>query len=311
MFSFILRRIVSAIPTMLGVALLVFILFNVVGGDPALQLAGRHATAERLAQIRLEYGLDQPLFTQFLRYLKEIVTFDFGRSYATKQPISTMILQGIGPTLSVAVPAFVITSIVSLIASLLIIAKRGQWPDRLTLILCVMGMSIPALGYILFGQYLVAYKLGWFPVSGFESDWSERIKYIVLPALIWISLSIGYDVRFYRTALLEEISQDYVRTARAKGLSDVWVLSKHVLKVSMIPILTHLVLEIPMLILGSFLIENFFSIPGLGSMTIDAVHNSDLPVLKAMATVTSFLYILGNLLTDILYAVFDPRVRIS
>lgn len=296
---------------MLGVALLVFVLFNVVGGDPALQLAGKHATVERLAQIRAEYGLDQPLYMQFLQYLKEIVTFNFGRSYATKQQISEMIAQGIGPTLSVALPAFFITTVISLLASLVIIAKRGQWLDRLTLVLCVMGMSIPALGYILFGQYLLAFKMGLFPVSGFEFDWAYRTKYLILPALIWISLSVGYDVRFYRTALLEEVSQDYVRTARAKGLSDVWVLSKHVLKVSMVPILTHFVLEIPMLILGSFLIENFFSIPGLGSMTIDAVHNSDLPVLKAMATVTSFLYIIGNLATDVLYALFDPRVRLS
>lgn len=296
---------------MFGVALVVFILFNIVGGDPALQMVGKHATAQQIADIRREYGFDQPLYMQFVKYLGEIVTFDFGRSYATRQEISSMIMRGIGPSMSLALPAFAIATIISILIGLLVSYFRGRWIDRSAVLLCVIGMSIPSLGYILFGQYILAYKMNLFQISGFEYDWASRVQYLVLPGIIWLLLSIGYDVRFYRTAVLEETNQDYVRTARAKGLSEPRVFLKHVLKNAMVPIVTNIVLEIPLLILGAFLLESFFGIPGIGSITIDAIHNSDLPVIKAMATVTSLLYIVGNIATDIVYTIVDPRVKLS
>lgn len=311
MFSYLVRRIVSSIPTIFGVALVVFILFNIVGGDPALQMVGKHATAQQIADIRHEYGFDQPLFMQFFRYLGEIVSFDFGRSYATRQEISTMILHGIGPSVSLAAPAFTIATLISILIGLLVSYFRGKWIDKTAVLLCVIGMSIPSLGYILFGQYILAYKLNLFQISGFEYDWGSRIQYLLLPGIIWLLLSIGYDVRFYRTAVLEETNQDYVRTARAKGLTEHRVFLKHVLKNAMVPIVTNIVLEIPLLILGAFLLEGFFGIPGIGSITIDAIHNSDLPVIKAMATVTSLLYIVGNIATDLVYTLVDPRVKLS
>ena len=172
-------------------------------------------------------------------------------------------------------------------------------------------MSIPSLGYILFGQYILAYKMNLFPISGFDSSFAGRWEYLLLPMLIWVALTLGYDVRFYRTALLEETNQDYVRTARAKGLSEPRVFFKHVLKNAMVPIVTNVVLEIPLLILGAFLLEGFFGIPGIGSITIDAINNSDLPVIKAMATVTSLLYIVGNIVTDVVYTLVDPRVKLK
>ncbi len=311
MFVFLVRRIVGSIPVIFGVALVVFVLFNIVGGDPALQMVGKHATAQQIADIRREYGLDQPLFVQFFNYLKEILTFEFGRSYATRQKISDMILNGIGPSLSLAVPAFLVTTVLAVSIGLVVSYFRGKLIDRATVLLCVVGISIPSLGYILFGQYILAYKMNLFPISGFDYSWSGRIEYLVLPAIVWILLSVGYDVRFYRTALLEETSQDYVRTARAKGLSEPRIFFKHVLKNSMVPIVTNVILEIPLLILGAFLLESFFGIPGIGSITIDAIHNSDLPVIKAMATMTSLLYIFGNIMTDVVYTLVDPRVKLK
>lgn len=311
MFSFLVRRIIGTIPLVFGVALIVFILFNVVGGDPAIMMVGKHATAQQIADIRREYGLDKPLITQFFNYLREIITFDFGRSYATRQKISEMIWNGIGPSLSLTLPAFFITTIVSVSLGLTVAYFRGKVIDRLAVFLCVVGMSIPSLGYILFGQYYLAYELRWFPISGYDYAFAGRFEYLALPILLWLFLSIGYDVRFYRTAILEETNQDYVRTARAKGVSEPRVFLKHVLKNSMVPIVTNIVLEIPLLVLGSFLFETFFGIPGLGSITIDALHNSDLPVIKTMAFVISLLLIFGNILTDVVYSLVDPRVTLK
>jgi peptide/nickel transport system permease protein len=172
-------------------------------------------------------------------------------------------------------------------------------------------MSITALAYILFGQYFFGFKLGWFPISGFENGWPERLQYVAMPAMIWVLVGLGADVRFYRTAFLDETGHDYVRTARAKGLSEAPIFFKHVLMNSLIPIITYVVIEIPFLITGSFLLESFFGIPGLGSITIDAINNSDFPMLKAMTTLEAMLFILGNLASDILYTWVDPRVRLS
>jgi peptide/nickel transport system permease protein len=308
MLVYILRRILASIPIVFGVALLTFVLFNFVGGDPVLQMVGKHATVEQIEELRVQYGFDQPKHVQFVKFLKEIVTFDYGRSYATKRPISEMIADGIGPSLTLTIPAFLITTFLSIAISLFVAYFRGRTIDRLVVVLCVFGLSIPMLGYILFGQYYLAYQLSWFPISGFDAGWPERFSYVALPVLLWVLVSLGYEVRFYRTAILEETQQDYVRTARAKGLSEPRVFFKHVLKNSMVPIVTNIVIEIPLLVTGAFLLESFFSIPGVGGITIDAINNSDLPVLKAMTVVISLLTIFGNLLTDIAYTFVDPRV---
>ncbi len=302
------RKILSALTTVFGVALAVFLLFHVVGGDPVYQMLGKHATKAQVIALRHQLGLDQPLWKQFWDYLVQIATFDFGRSYATHEQITSMIARGIGPTLSIAIPAFFLTTVIALSLGLLTAYFLGRWVDRVVSIACILGMSVPILAYILGGQYFFAFQAGLFPISGYEADWSERLQYIALPGLIWIILSMGYDVRFFRTAMIEEVRQDYVRTARAKGLNERVVLFKHVLKNSAVPVLTHVVVEIPMLILGSFLLESFFAVPGLGNMTIDALHGSDFPVIKAMTVFQSLLMIFGNLMTDIMYRVFDPRM---
>lgn len=308
MVNYLVRKLLNTIPTLFGVALVIFVLFDMVGGDPTYQMLGKHATAQQIQDLRHEYGFDKPKIVQFGNYLLQVATFDFGRSYATKQKISDMILEGVGPSLSLTVPAFALTTLLSVLIALVVAFYRGRWIDRTAVIVCVFGMSLPMLAYILFGQYILAYRMNLFPISGFEPVWPDRIDYLLLPILIFVAVSLGYDVRFYRTAIVEETHQDYVRTARAKGLAERAVYLKHVLKNSMVPIITNIVIEIPLLVLGAFLLESFFSIPGLGGITINAIHNSDFPVIKAMTTLQALLFIVGNLATDVLYKAVDPRV---
>ncbi len=311
MLVYVVRKLLYTIPIILGVSLIIFMLFNMVGGDPTDIMLGRHATLQQKVELSHELGLDRPLPQQYLSFVGQIVTFDFGRSYSTKQKVSDMILRGAPASLSLAVPAFLIETLAAIIIALIVSFYRGSWVDRSIVVACVIGMSVSALAYILFGQYFFAYKMGWFPISGYSDDPVERFQYVALPALIWVAVGLGLNVRVFRTFVLDEIGNDYVRTARAKGLAEGVVLFKHVLKNASIPILTYTVIEIPFLITGSFLLESFFGIPGIGSITIDAINNADFPVIKAMTTIGTLLFIGGNLLTDVLYSVVDPRVRLS
>jgi peptide/nickel transport system permease protein len=297
------------IPVLLGVSLIIFVLFNVVSGDPTAVLLGRHATAHQMAELKEQLGLNKSLFLQYVDIVKSAFTFDFGYSWATKQEISKMIIQGAYPSLCLSVPAFVLSTIFSLLISVFVAYYRGKGIDLFVRVVCIAGMSISALAYILFFQWFFAYKLGWFEISGFEEGFPNFISYVALPAIIWIVLSIGPDVRFFRTVILDEIYQDYVRTARSKGLSEITILLHHVLRNAMIPIITYVVIQIPSLILGALLLENFFSIPGLGGMTLNALNSSDFPVMKAMAIISSVGYIVFGLISDILYTVADPRIK--
>lgn len=308
MISYLIRRTLYVIPILLGVAMITFFLFHVAGGDPVLQLAGKHATAEEISQLREEYGFDRPLLAQFGRYLGQIATFNFERSFQTKQTIGRMLLDGATVSLALALPPFLITVFLSIFLAILSAAKHRQFLDRFLVVFSILGMSIPFLAYILFGQYVLAFHFNLFPISGYESEFPEAIQYLLLPWIIWITVSVGVDARFFRTIFLEELGKDYVRTAMAKGASRGRILFIHVLRNAMVPIITRLVIEIPFLFLGSLLLENFFGIPGLGSMTVDAINNADWPVIKAMVLLGSLLYIIGNLISDVLYATVDPRV---
>ena len=309
MTKYIIRRLLYMIPVLLGVSLIIFVLFNVVSGDPTAVLLGKNATARQMAELREQLGLNKSLFSQYLDIVKSAFTFDFGYSWATKQEISQMIWQGAYPSLCLSIPAFVISTVISLLISVFVAYYRGKGIDLFVRVCCIAGMSISALAYILFFQWFFAYKLGWFEISGFEEGFPNFISYIALPAIIWIVLSIGPDVRFFRTVILDEIYQDYVRTARSKGLSEITILLHHVLRNAMIPIITYVVIQIPSLILGALLLENFFSIPGLGGMTLNALNSSDFPVMKAMAIISSVGYIVFGLISDILYTVADPRIK--
>jgi peptide/nickel transport system permease protein len=311
MIKYIIRRILYLIPVLLGVSFIIFLLFNLVSGDPTAVLLGKNATARQMIELREQLGLNKPLFDQYLDVVKSAFTFDFGYSWATKQEIKQMIIQGAYPSLCISIPAFTIATILSLIISLVVAFYRGKGIDLFVRVTCIAGQSISALAYILFFQYFFAYKLGWFEISGFEFGFPDFVPFIALPAIIFILLSIGPDVRFFRTVILDEIYQDYVRTARAKGLSEISVLLKHVLRNAMISIITYVVIQIPTLILGALLLENFFSIPGLGGITLNALNSSDFPVIKAMAILTSVLYIILTLVTDVLYTIVDPRVKLK
>jgi peptide/nickel transport system permease protein len=311
MTQYVFRRLLNIIPVLLGVSLIIFLLFNVISGDPTAVLLGKNATAKQMAELREQLGLNKSLFLQYLDVVKSAFTFDFGRSWATKQEISSMIIQGAYPSLCLTVPAFVISTLLSLIISLVVAFYRGKGIDLFIRFLCIAGMSISALAYILGFQWLFAFKLGWFEISGFEYGFPDFIPYVALPGIIWILLSLGPDVRFFRTVILDEIYQDYVRTARAKGLGEISLLLKHVLRNALIPIITYTVIQIPFLILGALLLENFFSIPGLGGITLNALNSSDFPVIKAMAILSSVVYIVFSLISDILYTLADPRVKLK
>jgi peptide/nickel transport system permease protein len=311
MAAYLIRKLINTIPTVFGVALITFALLHVVGGDPTYMIMGKHGNERVRMELRQQLGLDKPLPAQFVDYLGQIVTFDFGDSLSTRRPVIDMVMEGVGPSLALAIPAFFATTILAIIVGLCVAYFRGRAVDRSVMILCIIGMSLPSLAYILYGQYYLAFVLGWFPVHGFEASFPECLEYVWLPMLIWVMVSLGYDVRFYRTAILEESNQDYVRTARAKGLTDRKVFLKHVLKNSMVPIITSVIVQVPALLLGSLLLETFFGIPGLGYITVSAVNNSDFPVIKAMAVIQSLILIVGLLLTDIAYTLVDPRVRLK
>jgi peptide/nickel transport system permease protein len=311
MIKYIVRRLLYLIPVLLGVSFIIFVLFNLVSGDPTAVLLGKNATARQMADLREQLGLNKPLFDQYLDVVKSAFTFDFGHSWATKQEIKEMIIQGAYPSMCLSIPAFVIATILSLFISLVVAFYRGKGIDVTVRVLCIAGQSVSALAYILFFQYFFAYKMGWFEISGFEFGFPNFVPFIALPAIIFILLSLGPDVRFFRTVILDEIYQDYVRTARAKGLGEIPILFKHVLRNAMIPIITYVVIQIPTLILGALLLENFFSIPGLGGITLNALNSSDFPVIKAMAILSSVLYIILSLVTDVLYTIADPRVKLK
>lgn len=311
LWSYIIRRLLYVIPVILGVCGIIFLLFNVVAPDPALTMLDKHATESQIISLRRELGLDRSLLVQYIDIVKSAFTFDFGRSWSTKQEIFTMIKNGAIPSMTLTVPAFILSAFFSVSISLLVAFFRGGVIDKFVVFVCVAFMSISALAYILFGQWFFAYKLGIFEISGYAYGFPDFIPYVILPVIIAVVLSVGPDVRFYRTVILDEIYQDYVRTARAKGLGEKVIMFKHVLKNAMIPILTYIIIQIPFLILGALLLESFFSIPGLGSMTLNAVNSSDFPVIRAMTVLTAMAYIIFTLVTDVLYTLVDPRVRLS
>jgi peptide/nickel transport system permease protein len=311
MIKYVIRRLLYLIPVLLGVSFIIFILFNLVAGDPTAVLLGKNATAAQMTELREQLGLNKPLIEQYFDVVKSAFTFNFGYSWSTKQEISQMIVHGAYPSLCLTFPAFVFATVLSLIIALVVAFYRGKGIDLFVRILCIAGVSISALAYILFFQYFFAFKFGWFEISGFEYGFPQFVPYVALPAIIFILLSLGPDVRFFRTVILDEIYQDYVRTARAKGLSEVIILLKHVLRNALIPIITYVIIQIPSLILGALLLENFFSIPGLGGITLNALNSSDFPVIKAMAILSSVLYIILSLATDILYTFADPRVKLK
>jgi len=312
MTAYIIRRIWQMIPTMLGVVLLVFFLFNWVGGDPAYVLAGKISNQEQIDNIRRQLGVDQPFYVQLGIFIKQILTGDFGASWSTNERVSHILLTRLGPSLTVLIPLLVLSTTISIALALAVAYVRGSLTDRMVMIVSTIGLSISILVYIIVFQYVFAYKLGWFPVQGWGDSFTENlVLYASLPILIGLTVSIAPNLRLYRTFVLDEINQDYVRTARAKGVSENRIMWLHVLRNASIPIITHLMAALPGLLLGSFLIERFFSIPGIGREVILAVERSDFPVIKAITVYVAFATMATNLLADLTYKAVDPRVQLK
>jgi len=324
MFAYIIRRILYALPILIGVNLITFMLFFMVNTPDDMaraQLGAKQVTPQMIAAWKAEKGYDKPLFynekasgidkvadTLFVNESLKLFTFDFGRSDANRD-IAEEIKQRMGPSLSIAMPTFLIALVTNISLALLLVLFRGSVLDMSMMIIAVMIMSISGLFYIIAGQVLFSKIWHWIPISGYESGWAG-VKFIILPVMIGVFAGLGAGVRWYRSIFLEQINQDYVRTARAKGLSEIAVLFKHVLPNGMLPILTGVVVIIPSLFMGSLIMESFFGIPGLGSYTIDAINAQDFAVVKAMVFLGSVLYIVGLILTDISYTLFDPRVKL-
>jgi peptide/nickel transport system permease protein len=312
MSAYIIRRVWQMLPTMLGVVLLVFLLFNTVGGDPAYVLAGKISNQEQIDNIRRQLGVDQPYYVQLWIFIKQILTADFGASWSTNERVSHILATRLGPSLTVLIPLLFSSTLIAIGLALAVAYVRGSLTDRLVMIVCTVGLSISILVYIIVFQYFFAYKLGWFPVQGWGDSVGENLfRYALLPILIGLVVSIAPNLRLYRTFVLDEINQDYVRTARAKGVSENRIMWIHVLRNASIPIITFLMSELPGLLLGSFLIERFFSIPGIGREVILAVERSDFPVIKAITVYVAFATIATNLLADLTYKAVDPRVQLK
>ena len=312
MTAYIVRRLWQMIPTLLGVILLVFILFNWVGGDPAYVLAGKISSAEQIENIRRQLGVDQPYIVQLGIFIKQVLTGDFGASWSTNEAVSHIMATRLGPSLTVLVPLLIISTLVAIGLALGVAYVRGSLTDRAVMIVCTVGLSISILVYIIVFQYFFAYKLGWFPVQGWgDSFWQNLVVYASLPILIGLVVSIAPDLRLFRTFVLDEINADYVRTARAKGLSENRIMWVHVLRNASIPIITHVMAQLPGLLIGAFLIERFFSIPGIGREVILAVERSDFPVIKAITVYVAVATMIFTLLADLMYKVVDPRVQLK
>ncbi|MCL6483954.1 MAG: ABC transporter permease [Janthinobacterium lividum] len=312
MFAYILRRLWQMLPTMLGVVLLVFMLFNWVGGDPAYILAGKMSSAESIANIRRQLGVDQPYYVQLWIFIQQIVTFDFGQSWATGESVSHIITSRLGPSMMVLIPLTVLETFFGVALALAIAFVRGSLTDRAVMIACTVGMSVSILVYIIVFQYGFAYKLGLFPVQGWgDSFWENLLRYATLPILIGLAVSIAPTLRLFRTFVLDEVNQDYVRTARAKGLTEGRIMWVHVLRNAGIPIITYVMSNLPALLIGAFLLERFFGLPGIGREVILAVERSDFPVIKAITVYVAAATMLFNLLTDLLYQAVDPRVQLK
>lgn len=325
MIAYIIRRLLYAIPILIGVNIITFTLFFVVNtpDDMArVHLGVKRVTPEAIENWKRERGYDKPLLfnrsaaggdkltdTIFFDKSVKLFAFEFGRSDAGRD-ISYDIRVRMWPSLAIALPVFVIGLAAYISFALLMAFFRATYIDFWGVVLCVAMMSISGLFYIIGGQYLVGKLWNLVPISGYDGGFSA-VKFLVLPVIVGVVGGIGASTRWYRTIFLEEIHKDYVRTARAKGLSELTVLFKHVLKNAMIPILTGVVVAIPLLFIGSLITESFFGIPGLGSYTIDAINSQDFAALRAMVFLGSVLYIIGLILTDISYTLVDPRVRLQ
>ncbi|SHJ40415.1 peptide/nickel transport system permease protein [Aureimonas altamirensis DSM 21988] len=312
MMAYVSRRLLAAIPVLLVVAVFVFSLLRFSGGDPAAIIAGDMATPEQLAAIRAQLGLDQPLPVQFATWTGQLLTGDFGTSLISRTPVTTLIGQRLEPTLSLALVAIVITVLIAVPLGVLAAWRQGGIIDNVVSAATVLGFSVPVfvVGYVLI--QIFSNELRWFPVQGFKpisQGLGPFLSTTILPALTLSSIYIALIARMTRASMLDVLNEDYVRTARAKGLSERLVLFRHALRNAAVPILTVIGTGFALMISGVVVTESVFNLPGLGRLTVDAILARDYPVIQALILLTSLVYVAINLLIDLSYAVLDPRIR--
>ena len=313
MTVYLIRRVLLAIPTLIGVCLITFSLFFLIvkPNDLARRSIGsKNPTPQQIQAWKVQHGYDKPAGVQFVGFMKDLLTFHFGNSDVNNEPIAEKVEHGMGPSLAWSVPAFIAGLLTTIPLALLLAYHRGTYLDRIGTTLCVLMMSVSYVLYVIVGQYYMGKELRLAPILGYASGLAAA-RFVVMPVVISTLAGLGGTVRFFRTVMLEEMQQDYVRTARAKGVSERGVLYRHILKNAMIPILTSVVVTIPGLFLGGLLMESYFGIPGLGSVLNDAIKSFDFAVIRVMVYIGAVVYIVGVVLTDITYTLVDPRVRLS
>ncbi len=318
MWNYVVRRLLYNVPVFLGIIL--FLMLAIRVKDPIPAMLGKGATEQAYEDLERELGLDRPFPIQYLSFVGDFVTLDFDQqSWGQRgRTVGAVIADAIPPSLAITAPALFLTTLVSICVALVSAYYRGRVLDKVLVFCAVLGMSVSFLVYIILGQYFGAYKLNQvlgpgdelFQISGYEG-WAQWASYCALPVLISVVVAMGYDTRFYRAVMVEESTRDYIVTAMAKGASKRKIMFVHMLKNALIPIITRVMITLPFLIMGSFLLEMYFSIPGLGRTLITAIGAADFPLIQAISAVFAVIFIVSNVLTDVLYALVDPRVRLS
>ncbi len=309
-----LRKLLGGVPLILGVTLVSFALMVYFGPDMTYLLLGKNPTPEQILEVRHQLGYDQPFVTRYLGFLREIVTLDFGDA-STGEPVATLLKKTIPVSLILILPGFILGHVVGLLLAMAAAYWRGTWPDKLIMAVAVTGMSVSFLIVIIGCQILLSSSdgLDLFPVRGWNaSSFGTYLSYVTVPTIATMFVALGYETRFYRSILVEELTRDHVRTARAFGLRESRIFFRNILKNCLIPIITRIMFSIPQVAIGgALLIESYFGIPGIGKATYEAIVTGDQPVLKAVVTLTAILFVLVVVITDILYRAVDPRVTLK
>jgi peptide/nickel transport system permease protein len=310
-----IRKLISGIPLVLGVTFLSFVLMVYFGPDKTYELLGKNPTIEEIAEVRTQLGYDQPFMVRYVDYLRELATFDFGNSDSTGERVDVLLKRTIPVSLALVTPGFILGNLLGVLLALVAAHYRSTWVDKFIMGSAVIGMSISFLIVIIAFQIIFSssYGLDLFPVRGWNiNSVGDYFAYVTVPTLATVFVALGYNTRFYRSVLVEEMTRDHVRTARAFGVPPAKLFYKNILKNSMIPIITRIIFSIPMIIIsGSLLIESYFGIPGVGLLTYDAIIGGDQPILKAVVGLTAILFVLAQLVADILYRAVDPRITLK
>ena len=315
LLQYSVRKLISGVPLILGVTFISFLLMVYFGPDKTYELLGKNPTAQEIAEVRTQLGYDQPFIVRYAEYVRDLATLNFGNSDSTGEKVDALLARTIPISLALTAPGFILGNVLGILLALVAAFYRSSWVDKTIMAAAVVGMSISFLIVIIAFQIIFAsnYGLGWFPVRGWSvHSIGDYFAYVAVPTMATVFVALGYNTRFYRSVIVEEMTRDHVRTAKAFGIPPAKLFYKNILKNSMIPIITRIVFSIPLVIIsGSLLIESYFGIPGVGKITYDAIISGDQPVLKAVVGITAVLFVFAQILTDILYRAVDPRVSLE